>query len=114
MYKEIKNDLKSARPDKGLQKYFDHEFKKLTDIYTIGIDILEETYAFSYDYDIVFKTRNDELKKKYVNRNLHIIEVVCQMIYNKYNTEYLNKNLHLIEIAKEIKNILTICLYQMQ
>lgn len=90
MFNEIEIDLKRAEHEKGLQKYYNDAYKKLRRAYDVEIVNISSNFeTFFICYDALFKK-----------------------IYDKYKIEYVQKHLHLIEIAKDYKNIITICLYR--
>lgn len=89
MFKEIENDLDRAMQDNGLKIHYQHQYKEMQDIYKVGlVNILLGSDSFFVTPEVIYK-----------------------IIYDKYKLEYIDKTLHLIEIAKEFKNIITICLY---
>ncbi|KAM0687052.1 hypothetical protein COBT_001715 [Conglomerata obtusa] len=90
MFNEIEIDLKRAEHEKGLQNYYKDAYKKLKRAYEAEIvNISSDFEKFFICYDALFKK-----------------------IYDKYKIEYVLEHLHLIDIAKDYKNMITICLYR--
>lgn len=88
-FKDIEYDLGQAMQHKGLQNYYKFEFKKLKDKNASQIvNFSPGMGLFFIDYDIIFK-----------------------IIFDKYNIEYIKESLHLIDIARDYRNIITICLF---